>query len=103
MNFGKLYLVPNQLGDFNDNYVLKSHVALINKISFFIFENEKLGRAFIKNISPKKKQNKLKISLSVIPSFLSLVLKDISLSFMALLINLRVLVLSWSLFFIDCL
>ena len=56
MNFGKLYLVPNQLGDFNDNYVLKSHVALINKISFFIFENEKPGRAFIKNISPKKKQ-----------------------------------------------
>ena len=55
MNFGKLYLVPNQLGDFNDNYVLKSHVALINNISFFIFENEKPGRAFFKNISPKKK------------------------------------------------
>ena len=63
MNFGKLYLVPNQLGDFNDNYIIKSHISLINKISFFIFENEKPGRAFIKNISPKKKQSELKISL----------------------------------------
>ena len=59
MNFGKLYLVPNQLGDFNDNYIIKSHISLINKISFFIFENEKPGRAFIKNISPKKKQSEL--------------------------------------------
>ena len=63
MNFGKLYLVPNQLGDFNDNYIIESHISLINKISFFIFENEKPGRAFIKNISPKKKQSELKISL----------------------------------------
>ena len=54
MNFGKLYLIPNQLGDFNDNYVLKSHVALINKITFFIFENEKPGRALLKIFLQKK-------------------------------------------------
>ena len=63
MNFGKLFLIPNQLGDFNDQNIIKSHISIINSINFFIFENEKPGRAFIKNISPEKKQSELKISL----------------------------------------
>ena len=29
MNFGKLYLVPNQLGDFNDNYIIESHISFL--------------------------------------------------------------------------
>ena len=63
MSIGKLYLVPNKLGESEDNKFLVSHQNLISKTKFFIFENEKPGRVFIKKISPEKKQSELNISI----------------------------------------
>ena len=63
MSFGKLYLVPNKLGE-SKTYNFPIHQStLINNIKYFIFENEKPGRAFIKNINPKKNQSELNISI----------------------------------------
>ena len=63
MSIGKLYLVPNKLGESEDNKFLVSHQNLISKTKYFIFENEKPGRVFIKEISPEKKQSELNISI----------------------------------------
>ncbi|MDA7716366.1 SAM-dependent methyltransferase [Flavobacteriaceae bacterium] len=63
MSIGKLYLVPNKLGESEDNKFLVSHQNLISKTKYFIFENEKPGRVFIKDISPEKKQSELNISI----------------------------------------
>ena len=63
MSIGKLYLVPNKLGESEDNEFLVSHQNLISKIKYFIFENEKPGRVFIKKITPQKKQSELNISI----------------------------------------
>jgi len=63
MSIGKLYLVPNKLGESEDNKFLVSHQSLISKTKYFIFENEKPGRVFIKEISPEKKQSELNISI----------------------------------------
>ena len=63
MSIGKLYLVPNKLGESEDNKFLVSHQNLISKTKFFIFENEKPGRVFIKKITPQKKQSELNISI----------------------------------------
>ena len=54
MNFGKLYLVPNQLGDFNDNYIIKSHISLINKISFSFLKMKSLEEHLLKIFLQKK-------------------------------------------------
>ena len=62
MSLGKLYLVPNKLGDSKSNFP-EHQQTLISSTKYFIFENEKPGRALIKNISPEKKQSELKISL----------------------------------------
>jgi len=63
MSIGKLYLVPNKLGESEDNKFLVSHQNLISKTKYFIFENEKPGRVFIKKITPQKKQSELNISI----------------------------------------
>jgi len=63
MSIGKLYLVPNKLGESEDNKFLVSHQNLISKTKYFIFENEKPGRVFIKEITPEKKQSELNISI----------------------------------------
>lgn len=60
---GKLYIIPNYLGEnslFDFDNRTKSKVEKINN---FIFENEKNGRAFIHKISPKKDQSVLNIKL----------------------------------------
>lgn len=61
MSFGKLYLVPNKLGESELNKFPEIHHILISNTKHFIFENEKPGRAFIKDITPEKNQSELNI------------------------------------------
>ena len=63
MDNGSLYLVPNYLGNLSIYKFPKSFIEFINNIQYFIFENEKPGRAFIKAICPKKNQAGLSISI----------------------------------------
>ena len=63
MKKGKLYLAPNFLGDsslfnFDENFI-----SLISKIEYFIFENEKVGRSFIKKINPIRDQSSINIRI----------------------------------------
>lgn len=60
---GKLYLVPNTLGDSNPMDVLPQTVQrAIELMDTFIVENEKDARKFIKSICPQKLQASLKLS-----------------------------------------
>jgi 16S rRNA (cytidine1402-2'-O)-methyltransferase len=59
MEFGTLFLIPNYLGN-NSYYKYEENIKkIIYKLNYFIFENEKPGRAFIKNTCPKKNQSEL--------------------------------------------
>ena len=62
MGNGSLYLVPNYLGNLSYYEFNKSVKKVINDIQYFVFENEKPGRAFIKAIIPEKNQAELIIS-----------------------------------------
>ena len=59
MDNGSLYLVPNYLGNLSNYKFDKSVKKVIKDIRYFVFENEKPGRAFIKAINPKKNQAEL--------------------------------------------
>ena len=60
MDKGKLYLIPNTLGDTNPFDVLPSQVkTIIDSLDTFIVENSKAARKFIKSISPEKSQPSL--------------------------------------------
>lgn len=63
--FGKLYMIPVMMGEeSNPKDVLPESVAkTIEMIDYYIVENEKTARRFIKKIYPDKKQPELKISL----------------------------------------
>lgn len=62
-NYGKLYLIPTTLGDTEPMEVLPQTVKrAIEFIDFYIVENEKTARKFIKNINPDKVQATLKLS-----------------------------------------
>jgi len=65
MSLGKLYLVPNKLGESKTYNFPEHQYTLIKNTKYFIFENEKPGRAFIKEISPEKNQSELNISYEV--------------------------------------
>lgn len=59
-DFGKLYLVPTTLGDTEPLEVLPYSVKkLLEEINYFIVENEKTARKFIKKITPGKSQESL--------------------------------------------
>lgn len=59
---GKLYLIPTTLGDNEPLEVLPLSVKkVIEQLDWFIVENEKTARRFIKRITPKKKQQSLRI------------------------------------------
>lgn len=61
---GKLYLIPTTLGDTEPLEVMPLSVKkVIEQIDYFIVENEKSARRFIKKITPKKSQPSLKIML----------------------------------------
>lgn len=76
---GKVYLIPTPLGDNNPLEVIPLRIKkIIENIDYYIVENEKSARGFIKSISPNKAQNKLQIFLlnkftdpQDIPSFLT--------------------------------
>ncbi|MBC3759747.1 SAM-dependent methyltransferase [Hyunsoonleella sp. SJ7] len=61
---GKLYLIPTTLGDNAPLEVLPISVKkVIEDTRFYIVENEKSARRFIKKISPKKQQSLLELFL----------------------------------------
>jgi len=60
---GKLYLIPTTLGEMNPHDVLPETVKrAIDFIDYYIVENEKTARKFIKSINPEKVQANLIIS-----------------------------------------
>lgn len=61
MKKGKLYLAPNYLGETSNYSFDKNFIILLSKINYFIFENDKIGRSFIKKINPKVDQSKLDV------------------------------------------
>jgi len=89
MNQGKLYLIPITLGDSAPLEVLPiSNKRAIEQIDYYIAENEKTARAFIKRLSSGKSQSDLHFEQlnkftepSIIPEFLNPCLegKDIGL------------------------
>ncbi|MGB5228792.1 MAG: SAM-dependent methyltransferase [Eudoraea sp.] len=76
---GKLYMIPTTLGENEPLEVLPISIKrIIEEIDYYIVENEKSARRFIKKISPRKSQPNLNITLlnkftdtEIIPSFLN--------------------------------
>jgi 16S rRNA (cytidine1402-2'-O)-methyltransferase len=61
---GKLYLIPTRLGDNPPLEVLPISIKkIIEDIDYYIVENEKTARRFIKRISPNKSQPSLKLQV----------------------------------------
>lgn len=61
---GKLYLIPTTLGEMNPEDVLPLTIKRsIDFIDYYIVENEKTARKFIKSVHPEKKQPELKLFL----------------------------------------
>ncbi|NVJ88935.1 MAG: SAM-dependent methyltransferase [Flavobacteriaceae bacterium] len=59
---GKLYLIPTTLGETEPLEVMPLSVKkVIEQINYYIVENEKTARRFIKKIAPKKQQPALTI------------------------------------------
>ncbi len=59
---GKLYLVPTTLGDNEPLEVLPLSVKkIVEQLDYFIVENEKSARKFIKKIAPRKSQPNLNL------------------------------------------
>ncbi len=59
---GKLYLIPTTLGETEPLEVMPLSVKkVVEQIDYYIVENEKSARKFIKKISPKKQQASLQI------------------------------------------
>ena len=57
---GVLYIIPSPIGDTSPLEVLPiSNKKVINELTHFIVENEKMGRRFIKKIIPSKNQDEL--------------------------------------------
>jgi len=64
MHKGRLFLIPNRLGEQPPLEVLPLSIRKkITDISHYIVENEKAARAFIKKIVPSKNQGKLNMML----------------------------------------
>ena len=52
---GYVYLIPNSLGEDNFSEILPPDVVkTIDSLEYFIVENEKTARAFIKRLLPEK-------------------------------------------------
>ncbi|KAB1159681.1 SAM-dependent methyltransferase [Tenacibaculum aiptasiae] len=61
---GKLYLIPTTLGDTEPLEVMPLSVKkVIEHLDYFIVENEKSARRFIKRITPTKAQSSLQLML----------------------------------------
>ena len=60
METGKLYLIPTLIGEEPSlNQISPFTKEIIKKINYYIVENEKSARSFIKKICPKKSQDDL--------------------------------------------
>ncbi|SIQ58196.1 SAM-dependent methyltransferase [Maribacter ulvicola] len=76
---GKVYLIPTTLGEMPPLEVLPISIKqTIEKLDYYVVENEKTARRFIKKISPRKSQPSLKLFVlnkfteaTDIPSFLN--------------------------------
>ncbi|QXP78352.1 MULTISPECIES: SAM-dependent methyltransferase [Winogradskyella] len=63
-NKGKLYLIPTRLGDNPPLEVLPISIKkIVEELDYYIVENEKTARRFIKRISPNKSQPSLKLQV----------------------------------------
>ena len=61
---GKLFLIPNTLGDISPETVMSYSIRdAILAIQHFVFEKEKIGRAYIKKWCPEKFQNELDLQI----------------------------------------
>jgi 16S rRNA (cytidine1402-2'-O)-methyltransferase len=61
---GKLYLIPTRLGDNPPLEVLPISIKkVIENLDYYIVENEKTARRFIKRVSPNKSQPSLQIQV----------------------------------------
>lgn len=61
---GALYLIPTRLGDNPPLEVLPMSIKkVIEDLDYYIVENEKTARRFIKRVSPSKSQPSLKLSV----------------------------------------
>jgi 16S rRNA (cytidine1402-2'-O)-methyltransferase len=61
---GTIYLIPNTLGPTSGHKVLPKDVQeTLRGLSYFIVENERTARAFIKNIHPDKNQKELRFEI----------------------------------------
>ena len=59
-----LYLLPNTLGQDNfDSIIPKDVVDTIESLTYFIVENEKTARAYIKHLLPEKDQSELRLEI----------------------------------------
>jgi len=59
-----LYLLPNTLGQDNFDYIIpKDVVNIIESLTYFIVENEKTARAYIKHLLPEKNQRELRLEI----------------------------------------
>ncbi len=76
---GKLYLIPTTLGDTEPLEVLPISIkGAIENIDYYVVENEKSARRFIKKVAPRKSQPNLHLELlnkyteeAAIPTFLN--------------------------------
>ena len=61
---GTIYLIPNTLGPTSGDKVLPKDVQdTLLRLSYFIVENERTARAFIKSIHPDKNQKELRFEI----------------------------------------
>ncbi|PTM17904.1 MAG: SAM-dependent methyltransferase [Bacteroidetes bacterium] len=59
-----IYLLPNTLGQDNFDYIIpKDVVNIIDGLTYFIVENEKTARAYIKHLLPEKNQRELRLEI----------------------------------------
>ena len=63
-SYGKLYLIPTLLGETEPLEVLPLSIKrVVEGLDFFIVENERSARRFIKKLTPRKSQDQLQLFL----------------------------------------
>ena len=61
---GKLFLIPNTLGETSPKNVMSHSIGeAINMTQHFVFEKEKVGRAYVKRWCPEKSQNEFDVQI----------------------------------------
>ena len=61
---GKLFLIPNTLGNVSPEDVMSHSIRdAIQTTQYFVFEKEKIGRAYIKRWCPEKSQKEFNVQI----------------------------------------